>query len=150
MIVGHVSQQLMLDLLKKIAYLLELLDIFLVSLDELCPFLWHCGCFAWGLRICRFRLFLSLIQHFTYSPCSNWKLLLYSYLFKALIKPFLRKERHLLLIVGNLFQICLHSLRSKLLVRIVCLIIEMEGVFHFFDILIHSGMQWPICFCTIF
>lgn len=38
-VVGHVSQQLVLDLLEKVAYLLELLYISMVFKEELRPFL---------------------------------------------------------------------------------------------------------------
>lgn len=46
-VVGHVAQHLVLDLLEEVAYLLELLDVCVVLQDELRPFLGNGGGLAW-------------------------------------------------------------------------------------------------------
>lgn len=50
-VVGHVAQQLVLDLLEEVADLLELLDVCVVLKDELRPFLGDGGGLAWRLGV---------------------------------------------------------------------------------------------------
>lgn len=50
-VVGHVAQQFVLDLLEKVADLLELLDVCVVFQEKLCPFLGDCSGLAWRLGV---------------------------------------------------------------------------------------------------